>query len=111
MDYQATLYDPIYSNIGVEATITPSSSAPAAGVTVVNVTRSYQVPGEITVESMKPVYAVRMVELTANGLTRSDLNQSQLTVSDVTWTIEATKPVPSPNGEADGELHMILLEP
>lgn len=110
MDYQATLYNPIYrSPLGVPATITPGSTAEPADVTVIDKTAGLVVPGSgIALETIKPGAVVRMVELAANGIARIDLEGGAITFNGATWKILGTLPRPSPKGEADGELLLIL---
>jgi len=109
IDYQATLYGPIYATLGVPATITPGSTASPATVVALDKTAGMTVfGGGVDVESIKPAAVVRVAELAAAGLTRADLVDASILINGSIWEIRSTQPRPSPNGERDGELLLIL---
>lgn len=112
MDYQATLYNPIYTALGVPAHIEPSSTADPADVTALDKTAGIAVTmsGGLELETIVPAAVVRMVELATVGLTREDLDDGTIALNGKTWRIKATRPRPSPKGEADGELLLLLTE-
>lgn len=109
MDYQATLYDPIYDVLGVEAVITPDSTVGPVTVTAIDKTGCIPIPsGGIEIETIEPAAVIRMAELLAAGITRDDLEGGTITFNGATWRIKATLPNPSPKGEADGQLLLKL---
>ena len=111
INWQTTLIDPIYSIIGVEAVLTPSSNDVPVTVTVIDKTAGVEVADEPMVSSIKPAADVRASDLASNGITREDLHEGTVTFNGATWNIVATLPRPTPGGEAQGEVRLILTEP
>ena len=118
LDWQALLYDPIYAVHGIPATLVPSTGlTTGVDLTVLDKTAGAAVAGQgFAVESVHPAAMARMVELTANGLGRPDLDMSLLTLTPpaplpaTTWRIRSHEMKPSPNGENDGEVMLILTQ-
>jgi hypothetical protein len=52
---------------------------------------------------------VRARELAAAGILVSDLPDGAITFNGATWRIKTYEPRPSPLGEGDGEIMLILL--
>lgn len=109
MDYQAVLYDPIYNSLGVLATLT-SSGGVTATVRVLDKTAGVAIDDPVKIETIVPAAKVRVVELTENDIALTDLPQGQITFNGSTWRIKSYKPMPSPNGESDGQALLILLD-
>ena len=103
MDWQTLLYDPIYNAIGVTAT------GLSASVTVIDKTSGVAIPDRTQIETVKPVANVRAMELSAKGIALADLPESVITFNGNDWRIKTTRAIPSPAGEADGEIMLILL--
>jgi hypothetical protein len=108
MDFQSLLYDPIYDAIGVSASLT-SSAGTTASITVLDRTSGVAVADRTLIETIKPACVVRAVELAANSIARADLSNGNITFNGATWRIKGTQARPSPNGEADGEYLLFLL--
>lgn len=110
MDYQATLYDPIYSVQGVDATLTLEGAlAPLTGLTVLDKTGGVDVgSNEMNVQTILPAAVLRVVELTARGVDVDSLPRAVLEFNDSTWRVKSYRPKPSPKGERDGEVYLIL---
>lgn len=108
MDWSAH-YDAIYGQIGVDAHLISQSSAAEADLTVIDKTAGIEVL-DGAVLTVRPVAFVRMAELTANGLTRDDLNGASLTFNGKSWLVKLHQPHPSPAGEGNGEIKLILSE-
>lgn len=112
VDFDAVLYGPLHSVFGTEAVITPTGGTVGpATVTVIDNTRgmALQLKGS-DIETVVPVAVVRASALADASLTRSDLRRAALTMNGRTYRIESTMPRPTPGGEADGEVLMILTE-
>jgi hypothetical protein len=112
IDYQTLLYGPIYGFHGVDALIT----TPAGNVSVLVLDRtagsSEKLGHGMIVETVTPMCRVRMPEL-AGGLaalnaTITALDMASVIFSNRSWRIRSYEPKPSPNGEDDGELELIL---
>lgn len=110
IDFSALLYDPIYAVLGVPALLTPATDASEIPLTVIDKTEGVAIDegNGISISTIKPAAIVRMSEISAQGMTRSDLKQGSIWFNDRVWTIVATQPKPSPNGA--GELYLILQE-
>jgi hypothetical protein len=109
IDWQANHYDPIYSTLGVEATLA-SSGGQSATVTAVDRTSGISIPDPRTqIETIRPVARVRARELQQVGIIVSDLPEGTILLNEQTWRIKSYRPMPSPMGETDGEVELILL--
>lgn len=108
-DYQAQLYDPVYAVLGVDATLTPDGGT-AIGIVAIDKSAGVALPGDSEVETLVPAAVVRMAELAGNEVTAADTKGAALVMNGKNWTVDACRPKPSPNGEADGELYLILSE-
>jgi hypothetical protein len=108
IDWQ-THYDPIYNTLGVPAEIA-SSGGQSATVTAVDRTSGISIPDPRTqIETVRPVARVRARELEQVGIPVADLPEGQITLNGQAWRIKTYQPMPSPAGEADGEIMLILL--
>lgn len=104
-------YDAIYTALGVEAELTPvGTGIPVDTITVIDKTAGVETGDGVTVSSVKPAAAVRYYELTAAGVARDQLNGSTISFNGGTWQIRSSLPKPSPVGETEGELYLILTE-
>lgn len=111
IDWDALLYDPIYTVHGKAATLTPGSGGAGIAVTVIDATAGIEVDaGPAVISSIKPAARIRMAELVSNALTLPDLKDGTLLLGATTWTIKATQPRPGPNGKGTGEALLILID-
>lgn len=109
--FDSVLFAPLHEIFGTQATITPVTSASAATLTVIDRTSGIAVMLRgAEVETVHPAAIVRAVALAEAGLTRADLRRASLVMNGTTYRIDATQPRPTPAGEADGELLLILVE-
>ncbi len=107
--WQANLYDKVYNSpIGVAAAIA-SSGGQSATVTVIDKTSGILIADARTqIDSILPVAVVRARELEANAIAVSDLSEGEITFNGATWRIKSYRMDPSPEGEPDGEVRLIL---
>lgn len=106
-----THYDALYTALGVEAELTPiGTGIPVDTIFVIDKTAGVETGDGVTVSSVKPAAAVRYYQLTARGVSRDQLNGSTISFNGGTWIIRSTQLRPSPDGEAEGELLLILTE-
>jgi hypothetical protein len=104
-------YDAIYAALGVPAVLSVNTTdADEFDVTVIDKTKGVDVGDGVTVSTIAPAAAIRVSELTGYGLVRSQLDGAVIAFNGVTWRIQYSKPVPSPAGEAQGELYLILAQ-
>jgi hypothetical protein len=108
VDYSALLYDPVYAELGVPATLS-AGTVGEIELTVIDKTRrksntTNTDSGGVEVLSVGPAAAARMQEILAKGITRYDFKGSVLTFNGRSWIIQSHDPTGSPNGEDFGEV-------
>jgi hypothetical protein len=106
IDFSALLLDPIYDELGVEASL---EAAGTVTLTVLDKTEGVILEspnGPLQMATAKPAACVRMSELETNEILREDLKGAAITFNGNTWKIVATQPKPVPSGV--GELYLIL---
>lgn|SRR5574341_251499 len=109
VDFAALLDGPIYATVGVPATLALQTGDGSYSITVIDRTKGIELPhGRMEVQTVVPAAKLRMTELTGRGLAIDDLDGSRLTFNGKTWTIRSFIPAPTPQGEAAGELWLIL---
>lgn len=112
IDFQTLLYDPIYLVQGVLVTLTLSAANGGTvyeDLTAVDKTIGADVGDKgAQVQTIKPVAALRVRELLDSGLTVAKLSKAKLQMNDFEWTVTSYKLIPSPRGENDGEVLLIL---
>lgn len=110
IDFSSLLYAPIYDAFGVPATILCLYDA-RFEITVIDKTSGVEVfDGTSSVKTIRPAVVVRVSELSALGLSTSDLEGASIEVAGKLSRIKAMMPKPAPTGEADGELYLFLIE-
>jgi len=119
IDYSADLYDPIYAELGVPATMT--AGATVANLIVLDKTRRKTVAsgetrrktvasGGAEVSSVGPGVNVRVYELAALGITAANWDGALLTFNGRSWIVRKGDVLGSPNGEDFGEVWLLLKE-
>ncbi len=113
IDWQTQFVDPQYTVLGKTARLTPVTTDVPFDVTVIPVPVQAEIAeGGITVWSVRAAADVRVSELTSHNIRREDdLDQAAITFNGMTWTIVATIPRPTPDGEGAGEIRLILSDP
>ncbi len=110
IDYSALLYDPVYAEIGVSATMT-TVGVTGATLTVVDDTRTKSLPaGGAEVRGVGPGAYARIPELTANGIARDLWLDAKLTFNGRSWLVRSYELLGSPNGEDLGQVRFFLKE-
>jgi len=110
LDYGALLFDPVYAEIGVPATLTATGGADVA-ITVIDDTRPKPLPaGSAEVRGMGPGAFARVPELTSNGITRDGYMDAALAFNGRTWIVRSYELLGSPAGEDMGEVRFLLKE-
>lgn len=109
MTYTDLLYGPIYAVLGAAVTLTLESA------TVLELIGLDKTAGaEITVaddaslQTIHPAAVVRMADLAELGVAPEDTMNARITINGQDWIVKSYYPKPSPRGEADGELYLIL---
>src|SRR5262245_54355821 len=109
IDYGATLYDPVYAELGVPATMGGTE------ITVIDNTRRKSLPivsgtGATEVRSVGPSAFARIYELTAKGMTPNLWKDASLAFNGQTWTVRSWERQGSPAGEEAGQVLLLLKE-
>ena len=109
IDYSALLYDPVYAELGVSATLTAAGTAGEVALTVIDDTRpKMQASSGVEVRSVGPGAFARIPELEANGITRDDYLDATLIFNGRAWVVRSYELRGSPNGEDVGEVRFLL---
>lgn len=105
------LYGPIFSDPYISTTLAftlpDESEFQLAGIdrsSGVEVAAS-----EIEVPQVRPAAVIRAGALAMAGYEHGELVGATLIMSGITWRIENTQPRPSPHGQSDGEIYLILI--
>jgi len=110
IDYSALLYDPVYAELGVPATLS-AGTAGEITLTVLDDTRpKTNTSGSVEVRSVGPGAYARIPELASNGIARDDYMDAELTFNGRTWVVRSYELRGSPNGEDVGEVRFLLKE-
>jgi len=108
IDYSALLYDPVYAELGVPATLS-AGTAGEITLTVIDDTRpKTNTSGAVEVRSVGPGAFARIPELTGNGIARDDYMDAVLSFNGRTWMVRSYELRGSPNGEDVGEVRFLL---
>jgi hypothetical protein len=109
IDYSALLYDPVYAELGVPATLIAAGTAGEVALTVIDDTRpKVTASGSVDVRSVGPGAFARIPELTSNGIDRNDYMDAVLTFNGRAWSVRSYELRGSPNGEDVGEVRFLL---
>jgi len=110
MDYDAVLYDPIYAVQGVSATLTIGATV-YEELTALDKTSGIDT-GEQgpLVQTIRPAACFRVSELLSRGVTVASLTGATLEMNGLQWKVSSHRAKPSPNGEAKGEVFLILFK-
>jgi hypothetical protein len=115
IDYSALLFDPIYAELGVPATITVGIAA-AVNITVIDDTKPKALPvaagtQAAAVRGVGPGAFARAYELAAKGIAdHDDYADAVLAFNGRTWVVRAWDLIGSPMGEDWGEVRFLLKE-
>jgi len=108
IDFSADLYDPVYSVLGVPATLSTGTVGEIT-LTVLDDTRpKTQTSGGVETSSVGPGAFVRIPELVENGIARSEWIGAVLTFNGRTWVVREAPLQGSPNGEDMGQVRFLL---
>jgi hypothetical protein len=108
IDYSADLYDPVYAELGVPATLNAGTAGEITLTVIDDTRRKTQASGSVEVRSVGPGAFARIPELTAKGIARDDCDGATLTFNGRTWIVRSHEACGSPNGEDLGEVRFLL---
>lgn len=112
MDFQASLYDPIYSVYGVPVRLlVPAVSGNWLDATGLDKSAGADVGDKgAQIQTIKPACKLRMTELTALGVAVENLPDAKLQMNGVQYAVTTYKLVPNPNGPRDGQVLAVVTE-
>jgi hypothetical protein len=103
VDYSVLLYDPVYTELGVDAVLTAAGTAGEVTITVIDETRrKTMTSGGVELRSVDPSACARIPELAELGIDRADYQGSVLSFNGRTWVVRSYDLLGSPNGEDFG---------
>jgi hypothetical protein len=109
IDYSALLYDPVYTELGVDAVLTVAGTAGELVITVIDDTRPKAITSSgVELRSVGPGAYARIPELAENGISREDYLDAVLSFSGRDWVVRSYELRGSPNGEDVGEVRFFL---
>ena len=107
--YTDFLLEPIYVALGVPIDFTLQDMVTQFQLIGLDKTSGVEVlADDIDVSTVQPACIIRMSDLVNLGYSVSQLNRALVEFNGKSWQISHFHPKPSPNGEADGELYIIL---
>lgn len=107
MDFSDLLLGPHYAvGWGVPATLTVDTVP--FEITALDMTAGVGLSGPVEVETVRPSARIRAVDLADLGLVVGQLDDAAIELNGKSWTIIAHRMLPSPSGEADGEVALML---
>ena len=112
IDYSALLYDPVFAELGVDATFSVGTAGEVA-ITVIDDTRAKTAAvggAQMEVRSVGPGAFARIPELDGKGISRSDYLDAVLTFNGRAWGVRSYELRGSPNGEDLGLVRFLLTE-
>lgn len=118
IDYSALLYDPVYAELGVPATLSAGTAGEIA-LTVIDETRRALVTTSAVASGLRvttsqqthgvgPAAVARIPELTGKGIARDDYMNATLAFNGRNWMVRSYDLLGSPNGEDLGEVRFLL---
>ena len=104
--------DGIYgSDIASDVSLLPGAGGTAVTVRGIDKTAGVELANDQgVVETIRPMIFVRFSELTDNGLTAADVDGGTVTLNSREWRIKSHAARPCPDGEAKGEMALILSD-
>lgn len=116
IDFDALLYGPAHAILGdTEAELTLACGEPPVTLTMIDETAGVVTGGSggrfsAEVQTIAPAASVRAALLTEKGITVDSLPEASLKLSGKMWKVETYSFRASPQGEARGEVVLILKE-
>ncbi|MEE9589901.1 MAG: hypothetical protein V3V97_17985 [Hyphomicrobiaceae bacterium] len=108
INFSEVMLSPIYAALGTTTSFVLADTS-TIELTVIDKTSGIEIAeGSIDIQTVKPAAVIRMVDLAALSKQPKDLMDAVLDLNGVSWAVKSYFPKPSPNGEADGELYLLL---
>lgn len=108
MDYQSLLYDPVYGALGVGAVLHMGVPLGDVPLIAIDKTAGLTINQAVDVLTIAPAATVRAAELITAGVAFEDIDGKILTLNGKDWEVASIEKKPSPKGEDDGEILLLL---
>lgn len=106
MELRSALYAPVYATWGVPAVLT---LAPGTfDIAAIDHSEGRAVGTPVLVEITEPHARVLAGDVADLGLTPEQLDDGRILLNGKSWRITSHRPKPSPYGELDGEIFLLL---
>jgi len=110
IDYSADLYDPVYAELGVPATLSAGTAGEITLTVIDDIKPKTISNGSAEVRTVAPGAFARIPELTENGVEVKNCTGATLAFNGRTWAVYSYEKRGSPNGEDAGEVRFLLKE-
>lgn len=108
VDYSAALFGPVYRAFSVPAVLQIGLLS-YPDLRVIDKTAGSSLrEGNVVVQSEIPAARIQAKQLIDLGISLDSLDGATLTFNGNSWGIASHKPLASPNGDADGEINLLL---
>ncbi len=110
IDFSAILYGPVHAVLRVPVTLTLAGTSAEVETYALDKTTGVELAmgGGPDVQTVKPAAVMRAADLTDLEIAFEDLPDATLEMTGSTWRVQSYVVRPSPNGESDGEVYLIL---
>jgi hypothetical protein len=109
INWTKTLFAPIYKTLGVPITFILVNTS-VIEVLGLDKTGGVEVSEGISLQTIRPAAVLRMADLAAIDVAPDELMDAVCSINGESWKVKSYYPRPSPGGEGDGELYLILSE-
>ncbi|RWD05497.1 MAG: hypothetical protein EOS57_25650 [Mesorhizobium sp.] len=111
VDFNTLLFDPVYTVLGEAATLTLDDTAgTTADLSAIDETAGVEVLEGPSIATIRPAATVRTSELAEKGIAVADLANAALTLNGKDWTVISHHYLPTPKGEVQAQIRLILEE-
>ncbi|RUW73683.1 hypothetical protein [Mesorhizobium sp. M2A.F.Ca.ET.067.02.1.1] len=101
-----------YAVYGEAVTLTLDDTAGSTvALDLIDETAGVEVLDHASIATVLPAAAVRAAQLADRSVSAADLHGAALTLNGKSWTVNRHSYRPTPNGEAQGEILLLLEEP
>ena len=111
MKFADSLFAPVYAALGNVAVFTLADGVTTFTLRALDKSAGIEVAeGASQLATIRPAAIIIMRDLLALNYVPSDLQSSTMVLNGTVWKVRTYYPKPTLNGEADGELYLILSE-
>jgi hypothetical protein len=104
------LYAPVYAALGVAAEMTVEGDETLYEFVVLDKTGGVEITLQGAETTLSPAVVMRRADLEEVELSPADLRNALIEVNGVSWKVISYYNKPSPMGQLDGEIYLILTQ-